>query len=527
MRRALRPLPWIAILLLAAAVRFPAAIAAMPYMNYVDDGNYLHPVAQMLRTGTWDPGWYLYPTLPLTAVAATARLYGPVYTAVHGRPMRQDLLPPGGEYYDLFEPVELLLIGRLLALAMSLGVVLLTGLLARRLAPLSAPGSDRSRAGLLAAFAAALVPALVVRGGIATVNPYAVFFTLACLLFSDRLRTSSRPNREALAAGAMAGLAFASKYPAVLVSLAFAATVLFVRSGWGERLRLGALGGAGAVAGMIAGIPPLLTNPRGVLAAVFQQGTFYTELPSPQTFWQQTFQRAEWDIPYNHPELGWPFLLLGVAGLVAGAWMRDISGTVRAWWVYIVACLGLYTRYGYQPFRNLLPLVPLLCIGVALLVIRLRSRLRRPAWADAAALLLIAALFAPPVTGYALERWRFQDSRQQAVDWLATHTGPEDTVVVLRELVFLPGELERLEAKIVQRRLAAVRTSIRQAVPRFLVLGETTTEQGQKEIGPALRKKILARYELRARFGEDSIPPVGYWWHGNRQTVYVLERRGR
>ncbi|HYG64207.1 MAG TPA: glycosyltransferase family 39 protein [Thermoanaerobaculia bacterium] len=517
MHRALRPLPWIAILLLAAAVRLTAVTAALPYMNYVDDGNYLHPVAQMLRSGSWDPGWYLYPTLPLAAVAAAARLYGPVYQAEHGRPMREDLTPPGGDFYDVLEPVELLLIGRVLCLIVSVGAVLLTGLLARRLAG--------NRAGLLAAFAAALVPALVIRSGIATVNPYAVFFTLACLLFADRLRTSSHPSREALAAGAMAGLAFASKYPAVLVSLSFAATVLFVRSGWGERLRFWVLGGVGAVAGLVLGIPPLLTNPRGVLGGVFQQGTFYEELPSPSTFWRQTFHRAEWDLPYEHPELGWPFLVLGLAGLALGAFTRDISGTVRAWWVYILVALGLYTRYGYQPFRNLLPLVPLLCIGVALLAVRIRPRLPRPLWADAAGFLVIAALFGPPVTGYALERWRFQDSRKQAVDWLSAYTGPGDTVLVLRELAFLPGELGRLEAKIVPRRLEAARTPLLRAVPRFVLLGEPTNEQGRQAIGPAFRRRVLDRYEIRARFGEVNTPPFPYWWHGNRQIVYVLERR--
>lgn len=517
MLRSRRTLPWLAVLLMAVAVRLPDVTAAMPYMNYVDDGNYLHPVAGMLRTGAWDPGWYLYPTLPLAAVAAAARLYGPVYAAEHGRPLRQDLIPPGGEYYDVLEPVELLLLARILCLLVSTGAVLLTGLLARRLAG--------DRAGLLAAFAAALVPALVIRGGIATVNPYAVFFALACLLFSDRLRTSSRPDREALAAGAMAGLAFASKYPAVLVSVAFAATVLFLRGGWGERFRLWALGGLGAVAGMVAGMPPLLTDPRGVLGGVFQQGAFYEELPSPSTFWQQTFHQAEWDLPYDHPELGWPFLLLGLAGLAAGAFMREVSGTVRAWWVYIAVALGLYTRYGYQPFRNLLPLVPLLCVGVALLAVRLRGRFPRPSWADAAGFVAIAALFGPPVTGYALERWRLQDSRQQAVDWLAAHAGPGDIVLVLKELAFLPGELARLEAKVVPRRLSAARAPLLKSVPRFAILGEPITAQGRRVIGPAFRRKVLARYQIRARFGEDATPPFSSWWRGNRQIVYVLERR--
>lgn len=519
MPRAFRVLPWIAVLLVAAAARLPAVTAALPYMNYVDDGNYLHPVVGMLRSGSWDPGWYLYPTLPLTAVAATARLYSPVYRLAHGKPLQADLTPPG-LYYDVLEPVDLLLLARVLALLASLGGVLLTGFLARRLAG--------ERAGLLAAFTAALVPALVVRGGIATVNPYAVLFTLACLLFSDRLRTSPRPGREALLAGLMAGLAFASKYPAVLVAVAFAATVLFVRPGWVEKLRLWVLGGLGTLAGVIAGIPPILRHPRAVLDGISQQGAAYTDLPSPSNFWNQAFHRAEWDIPYNHPEIGWPFLVLAVAGLALAAVRspdRAVAGTVRAWWVYIAVALGLYTRYGYQPFRNLLPLVPLGCIGVALLFARLRERLPRPAWGDAAGFVVITVLFAVPVTGYAVERWRFQDSRTQAVDWLAAHAGPQDTVLVLRELAFMPAELRRVPGQVVPRRVEAIRPPILARFPRFVVLGEPRNEHGQQAIGPPFRKKTLDRYELRARFGEDPTPFQISWWHGNRQTVYVLERK--
>jgi hypothetical protein len=326
----------------------------------------------------------------------------------------------------------------------------------------------------------------------------------------------------------MAGLAFASKYPAVLVAVAFAATVLFVRPGWGEKLRLWILGGLGTVAGVIAGIPPILRHPRAVLDGISQQGAAYTDLPSPSNFWNQAFHRAEWDIPYDHPEIGWPFLVLAVAGLALAAIRssdRTVARTVRAWWVYIAVAMGLYTRYGYQPFRNLLPLVPLGCIGVALLVARLRERLPRPAWGDAAGFVVIAALFAVPVTGYALERSRFQDSRTQAVDWLAAQAAPGDTVVVLRELAFMPAELRRLPGQAVPRRVEGIRPPIMTRFPRFLILGEPKNEQGQPAIGPALRRKILARYELRARFGEQPTAYPMSWWHGNRQTVYVLERR--
>ncbi|HVR97104.1 MAG TPA: glycosyltransferase family 39 protein, partial [Thermoanaerobaculia bacterium] len=306
MPRPLSALPWIAILLLALALRLPAVSAARPYMTYVDEGNVLHPTARMLRTGGWDPGWYLYPSLPINAIAAGVRLYEPFYEEAHGRPLRQDIRSLDTAYYNILEPFELLCIGRMVGLLAGLGTVLLAGLLARRLAG--------PRAGLFAASLAALAPPLVIRSGIVSVDSYAALFVTACLLFTDRTRTSRRPCLDALLAGAMAGCAFTSKYPTVLVSLAFALTVLLSRRGWKERLRLWTLGALGAVLGAALTMPALATHPAAVLDGILSQGRIYGELTSPP-LWQQAILRAEWDLPFEHPELGVLYLLLAAAGL--------------------------------------------------------------------------------------------------------------------------------------------------------------------------------------------------------------------
>src|SRR5262245_49373292 len=197
------------ILLLALLVRAPGLTAGRPYIHYVDEGNLLHPVTGMLRQGDWDPGSYLYPTLPAVAIATAARLYAPFHPFRHGgTSFRDGLSPAPRPYYDIVEPFELLVLGRCLSLLAGLGVVVLTGLYARRLAGPSA--------GFFAAFLAAFVPALAIRGHIASVDPYAALFVLACFHFADRVRTSSRPGVDAALAGVMAGFAFTSKYPAVL-----------------------------------------------------------------------------------------------------------------------------------------------------------------------------------------------------------------------------------------------------------------------------------------------------------------------
>lgn len=516
--RRLTVLAGLAILLLAALLRAPSLTAGRPYVNYVDEGNYLHPVARMLREGAWDPRWYMYPQLPVTLAAAAARLYAPFHPLRHdGRTFRQDL-SVGRVTYDLLEPFELLLAGRFLSFLAGLGVVALTGLYGRRL--LGTPS------GLFAAFLAAWLPALVVRGGIATVDPWSALFAMACFLFADRLRTSGHP-REAFLAGAMAGLAFASKYPAVLAALGAGLILLLGERPWRDRLRLLAIGGAGTVAGMLVGMPALLRDPKEVALAIHRQNELYTNLPPTPRLWEQAILRAEWDLPYDHPELGLPFLLLAAAGAVLALRDRRLAKTVAGWLLFLGISVALYLPKSFQAFRNLLPHVPLLCLLVAVLHARLRERLaRRPVWADAGAVLLVLALFGRPVAEWSWKRAQLADSRREAVEWLMEHGEQKSTVLALRELGFVRSDLRRLEgkAKVVQRRWPQSETAIRNRRPRFLLLGRLAQKEG-RPVDTAQHPVVRRGYELRARFGEIMTPAPSSWWKGNRQVVYVFEKR--
>jgi 4-amino-4-deoxy-L-arabinose transferase-like glycosyltransferase len=516
MKKSLSLLAWTAVLLLAAAVRLSPLLSAKPYMAYIDEGNYLHSVVPLLRHGGWDPRWYMYPQLPVTTVTAAARLYGPVYKAVHGRTIRQDL-SIGRAIYDDLEPFELMALGRVLSALMGLGVVVLTGVFARRLAG--------PAAGLFAAFLAALTPALAIRGAIATVDPYATFFVLACLYFTDRARTSSRPGLESLAAGAMAGLAFASKYPAVSVLSAFALTMILERISWTERIRRGVLAGAGAVLGAIAGMPAVVLHPRDVLGAIHTQAVIYAHLKT-EVLWKQAFLRAEWDIPYNRPELGFTYLALAAAGVALALWDRRLRGTVCGWLLFTAVCLVLYGRQSFQAFRNLLPLVPLACIAVTILYARIRERLRRPLWADAAAVALVILLYGIPLAGYARERLSMVDPRKEAVDWLVANTGPQHTVLFVRELAFVKSEAARLRSHPVLRRWAQALPSIRARRPHFIVAG-VLQKEGRDPIDIAAIPMVRRGYKLRARFGVYPTPANEGWWRGNQQIIYVLERKAK
>jgi hypothetical protein len=499
----LRALPWIAVLLLAAAVRGPSLTAARPYLSYVDEGNYLHVSARMVRDRHWIPDSFMYPSLPIAAVAAAARAYDPemglrVRTREDGQ-------------YDVLEPFELLFLGRLLSFLAGLGIVLVSGLLAR--------GVAGPRAGLLAAFTAALLPALVARGGIAMVDPWAALFVAACLLFTDRTRDSERPGREALLAGAMAGLAFASKYPAVLVSLAFAVTVWLSRPEWRERLRLWTIGAAGAAGAALLAMPGLVVAPEQVLDGLREQSRLYAELTSPP-LWPQVVKQAEWDLPIKGPELGWTFVVLSAAGLALALRDRRTRPSAAGWTLFLFLSIALYGRQSFTPFRNFLPVLPIACVAVAILFERLKAH-----WI---AFVLIAALFGPQVVRFARERARFEDSRVQAIDWLAQHSRRGQTVLILKEMAILPSELRRLEGRKLEiYGWDRMQERLRGRPARWLLITQMNTPEGRPLLTQEWIDRILESYKPRAGYGEEGTSSSPLIWHGNRQHVRVMERRPR
>lgn len=505
----------VAILLLALLVRAPGLTAGRPYIHYVDEGYVLHPVTRMLRSGDWDPHSYFYPPLPSTLVAAAASLYAPLHPLRHGgRSLRDDLSPDPPAYYDILEPFELLVLGRGLCLLAGLGLVVLTGLYARRL---SGPA-----AGFFAAFLAAFVPALVIRGANATVDPFAALFALACWFFADRVWTSSRPGADAALAGLMAGFAFTSKYPAVVAAAGAGLIFLLGEQTVREKVRLLALLAAGALSGAVATMPALVLRPREVWHAIEYLGDFYRRRTSPP-LWKQALVRAEWDLPYEHPELGAAFLLLAAAGVLLGLRDRRLAKTVAGWLLAGAVSLIYFLSQGFQPFRNVLLLVPLACVAVSFVFVEIRRRLARPRWADAAAVLLVLAYFGPPLAVHARERAGVVDSRVQAVDWLAAHVKPEDTVLVMADLPVLPSEVGRLKCTVLVRGWDQAQAVIGRRHPEFVLSGRPKRREGAR--GTAGQRELLRRlYDLRVRFGTPEAARRGQW-HGNQKVVFVMQRR--
>jgi 4-amino-4-deoxy-L-arabinose transferase-like glycosyltransferase len=503
------------VLLAATAVRLPALTAALPYMTYVDEGHVLHRSLHLLAKRTWEPETYSYPSLPFYAVAAAAVAWSPIYAAGHGRPLRQDLSPDPFQYYDLLEPEALLVLGRLLTLAFSLGVVVLTGLLARRLAG--------PAAGLFAAWLAALVPALVVRSSVVNINPMVAFFSVAALLFAERVRNGDRSRRDAALAGVMTGLAAATKYPAVLVALPVTLAVLLSPATWRERLRRLLLAGGCAVGTVLLVMPAIVLRTDKVVAGLQDMSQTYAKQVA-GSYWQQAVHRAEWDLPLDHPEVGIAFLVLAAAGLVVALREPRWSRSAWEWLLFGVATGLLVAPYQFRAFRNLLAFVPLACVLLALLYARIRQAASRPRWVDAAAAVLPIVLFAPALYQVTTFYLSLEDSREQATRWLAEHTGPRDRVIFLEELSFAPSRIASLEAETDVKVWELAWERINKRRFRYLVLGQLTREDGSPRLPEVATNWILKNYTVVARFGSYPTHPWKVFFKGNGQLVYILKR---
>ena len=426
----------IAILALAAALRLPLVFSGLPYISYVDEGGVLHPVTHLVRFGGWDPGWYQYPSLSMYLTAAVLHASRPAYRLVHGRPLAADL-PPEGDLYDLIAPPEVILAGRGVVAAASLVTVLLGMALARRLAGRSAA--------IVAGLLLAMTPALVQRGCIVITDTLAAAFVAGVLLAAEDLRSilqgggpsSLAARRHALLAGALAGLAAATKYPAGAVFVVILVAV-FVPGGLSfERVRLAALSTLAAILATLTAMPALVFSTRQVLAGLVAQAHDYATFPNTRGLFRQALYVEE---------LGWLLTFVGILGLVLIALRHDTRPTVASWLVFGGLLLVPLLRYGFQPFRNALPLVPPFVVAASCLFGDGSPLARwRGARVFAAAILLVS--LTPGLLG-AWDMRRHTDMRVFLVDELARDRWVGKRVLVERELAILPAELRRAKAAV-------------------------------------------------------------------------------
>ena len=180
----------------------------------VDEANHLHAGYRALTEGdfTWNtehpPLGKMLAALPLLATSPDVRPEPPSVDARRRDPARARESFDGFVFRDNGSPEKILLLGRLPVVAIGLALCLAVG----RVAQMRYGGA----AGLLALLLAALDPNLLAHSGLVTTDVIvALFAFLSVVLFSRAL--DRRTLRADAAAGAVLGLALASKHTALLL----------------------------------------------------------------------------------------------------------------------------------------------------------------------------------------------------------------------------------------------------------------------------------------------------------------------
>jgi hypothetical protein len=517
------------IVILAALVRFGPIASGLPYISYVDEGHILHPASEILKAKHFDSGLYTYPPLTSYLVIAAIKAYSPFYRLFHHHSLRDDLPSDRdfhtelGDNYDLITPPEIIWLGRFVVACLSVGTVIATGALGRLL--------GGSRAGWLAMLFAALCPALVSRGSIILLDTTAAFFVIATLYCCERMRIADGANhatrwRWAMCAGIAAGCAFGGKFTAGAVFLAVLATLVVLPLPAKSKAILIAFSSAGLFAGIFCSVPGAILHPSRIAGEISGIAKFYQTIHSEAGYWSASL---------SNDELGYPLVLSALTGIL---WMlcRPTTRPVALSWIaFALLFLAAIVSSSFQPFRNILPLVPLLCIAAALAFEWLgqqvihQERAGAASWILPALILIVASSLGWSTMRHLAARTSHIDSRVKAIDWLRQHATSNDRILGIRELAILPAEWNRVAA----RRTIVSWFDAAQLLEReqfdYVVTGEFdlrhAPDPGRWTAYYDHWRQQTASLAVQADFGAIATPAVPYFWRTNDERILIL--RGR
>lgn len=513
---------WLILVVLATLLRLGPIASGLPYSDYVDEGHILHPAIAILKSESFDASFSTYPPLTSYLTVAAIKSYGPFYRVVHHHklskdlPADQDFHSELGDRYDLLTPPDIIWLGRLVVACLSVGTVLVAGSLAKLLAG--------SRAGLLAMLFAALSPALVSRGSIVIIDTVAAFFVLTTLYFCQRLRFSAASNisaiwRHAAFAGVAAGLACAAKYTVGVVFAAVLVTILTLPLPKKSKAILILIAGAGLLAGVFCGAPGVVLHSGKIVEELRGLASFYQTIRSDQGYWSTAL--SGW-------EIGVPLMIAGLAGIVWMFWNGSTRSTAVSWIAFALLLLSAVVWSSFQPFRNLLSLVPPLCIAAALFFHSLgRRKSASTSWVDCVLVLLVALSLAWSSARHLQQRTPHRDTRIRAIDWLQQHAGKEATILGVQELSILPAEWKRIAAKATVVPWFKAADLLERQHFDYVVTGDFDLRySNDPEAWSAYRDRwntTVSRLPVEADFGQIVAPVMPYLWRTNDERILILK----
>ncbi len=509
---------WLVLVVLAAFLRFAPIGSHLPYIDYVDEGHVLHPAIGILQAKSFDSSVYTYPPLTSYLTIAAVKAYSPIYRIIHHHkiskyfPAEGDFHTPLGDNYDLITPPEIIWLGRFIVACLSVGTVVLSGAIARRL--------GGARAGLFAMLFAAFCPALVSRGAIVSLDTTATFFVTAALYLCQRMRTSGAWSenttwRWAAAAGIASGFAFGGKFTAGAVFVAVLVTIAFLPFPRKSKALLALISGAGLFAGIFCSVPGAVLHPSGIAREISGISRFYQTIHSEAGYWSTAFSAGE---------IGILLMIAGLAGIIWMLWDAPVRRTALSWIAFGMLLLSAIVSSSFQPFRNVLPLVPSLCIAAALLFGRIRFA--SASWIAPVLVFVIGSSLGWSSAVYCRDRIAHVDARIRAIEWLRQHASNGERILGIRELAILPAEWKRLPANLTVVSWSDAADLLEREQFDYVVTGEFDLrylpDADRWSAYLARWKERTAALPIQAEFGAVVTPIVPYLWRTNDERILIL-----
>jgi 4-amino-4-deoxy-L-arabinose transferase-like glycosyltransferase len=391
----------VAILAVAAVLRFWGLGAGLPHAPGVDEPEVMTRAVGMMKSGDFNPHFFDYPTLYIYVqlIAATVQF---LIGATAGT--WRSLHDVGAEDFYFW--------GRAITATFGTVTVLLVYLAGMRWG---------TRHALFAASLMAVVP-LHVRESHFVLTDVPVTFFVA-LAFVLTLRAGEQPRARAfLWAGVAAGLAAGTKYTGALVLMLPLVAAWMTPAATPSRVAaaLSAVGGFFAAYFLVA--PYTILDLPAFLNGYAKLAGAYRGAPPD----------AGWAIAFKHlsMNLQWPAMLAVLSGVVF-AIVRAIRGPGRLRWTIAVLFPLLYfwfvSRQSLIFGRYLLPLLPFVCVLAGAAIVSGVSLLRRyeiPRWARTTLITGLTLLtLLPPA--WASIQWNRMHARAStavlAYQWILEH----------------------------------------------------------------------------------------------------------
>lgn len=415
------------IVLVSAVARFWGLGFGLPHTQARPDETYIIDVARSFLRGGGSPPYYDYPWLymwALTGLYLGYYMWGLATGTFHSI---ADLLASWPVHWAPF-----FLLSRALSAALGTATVVVVFRIGRRL------WGDAT--GLVAAFFLGVAFLHVRDSHFGTTDVAMTFLIMLSISFLLDAHFEQRPSRFVLA-GAVGGLAAATKYNALLLPV----TMLASQIVHGLDLPTGRLRaaldrrwlwfGVPFALAFLVGIPFVLLDFHRFLATMRLLGDSMA-VGTPElalnSGWVHHF---EFSLRYG---LGLPLLMAGLAGTVALLVSEPRVGAVLLSFpiAYYLVAGGIQNLF----FRYAIPVVPFLCLTAAHLLCRAVGRLTagrqaqspESRWIFAAATSVFAIALAAPS---ALSVWQFDrvvsetDNRVVVVQWFELHVPPGSSVL--------------------------------------------------------------------------------------------------